>query len=827
MRLLLPALALLPSLLPACAAVPPGGRFAAPRLFGTDFASGPDGGVWQVAIADFDGDGLGDVAAAHREAPGSLHVLFAGREGKCAPAGEVARDFGGATELRVRAAADGEELLLLRADGSACAIARAADGSFAARELAAGEFAAAAAAPRVPERLPEDATAALARGGCAVAGELTGDGVRDLLVLRRDADWRVGRDLLLFAGARRGAADADQDGATDAEERACGSDPRDGDSDDDGLLDGWELHGVGGVDLPGLGASPLRQDVVVYLQCLGGVDEAAARAEIERAVATWAGLPVENCDGSRGIALHALWLPAPGDEALAKPWWQNAAEQMPRAAKGVAHYMQIGPGGGGQAAELGDAGGCGANALWATFLHEFGHQVGLSHAGGDLPGTCPTYTSLMNYAYSYGFAGAYENIHYSTGPLAGLALDETRLPERIERPHGELSFLGQPPFAFRVEPDGAATRVDWNRDGRFAAESVRADVTDVYGADGGVRHLAGKTVVGPALAEADGALWVFFVDRERRLQARRALDRAGAFGDPVFLSQLEPSGDLWAQAEDGALALFVPTAAEVAVLRAATAAALAAAAPERIPDSAGAQVSAFAHGGRLHALLWDGPDRPLRWSAEDGAGGWSAPQPFADLRSLMPPAAVADPAGGDPILGWGASAEGGARSWRVARAHMDEAGVWTLAEEREVGAGSGWHGNSRPVLLVEHEAGHPAPGRLHFIARGFVEPADNPGCWYEAIEIGDAAQAGGWRLRRFYDEWTQTRSPVAAAFHGGDLALAYRWYGNVHGDEDDNLHVAFEGFGVRAATMRDFDDVGAISRIGLARSIPWRDPSAR
>ena len=41
-------------------------------------------------------------------------------------------------------------------------------------------------------------------------------------------------------------------------------------------------------------------------------------------------------------------------------------------ARGLAHYMEIYNGGGGQAAELGDMGGCGAGAYWACFLHEFG-----------------------------------------------------------------------------------------------------------------------------------------------------------------------------------------------------------------------------------------------------------------------------------------------------------------------------------------------------------------------------------------------------------------------------------------------------------------------
>ena len=59
------------------------------------------------------------------------------------------------------------------------------------------------------------------------------------------------------------------------------------------------------------------------------------------------------------------------------------------------------------------------------------------------------------------------------------------------------------------------------------------------------------------------------------------------------------------------------------------------------------------------------------------------------------------------------------------------------------------------------------------------------------------------------------------------MAVAYRWYGNVHGDEDDDVHLMLNAYGIIDADMRDFDDVKQITEIGLARSILWRDPAAR
>jgi hypothetical protein len=143
--------------------------------------------------------------------------------------------------------------------------------------------------------------------------------------------------------------------------------------------------------------------------------------------------------------------------------------------------MEINVGGGGQAAELGDMGGCGQGAFWACFLHEFGHQVGLSHAGGPLWGMCPTYTSLMSYAYSYGFNDDGNQIHYSKGEFANLILNETKLVERLPFPLDRVRFLEKGPYRFKLEADGDATKVDWNRNGVFDEGTVRADIDDVYG----------------------------------------------------------------------------------------------------------------------------------------------------------------------------------------------------------------------------------------------------------------------------------------------------------------------------------------------------------
>ena len=97
-----------------------------------------------------------------------------------------------------------------------------------------------------------------------------------------------------------------------------------GDSDGDSLLDAWEQHGFNGdgdgtidVDLPALGANPLRKDLFVEIDCLvsdGNLDGDLAdlidhshcprQDSMTDVVRGFANAPVGNPDGTTGIQLH-------------------------------------------------------------------------------------------------------------------------------------------------------------------------------------------------------------------------------------------------------------------------------------------------------------------------------------------------------------------------------------------------------------------------------------------------------------------------------------------------------------------------------------------
>jgi hypothetical protein len=466
----------------------------------------------------------------------------------------------------------------------------------------------------------------------------------------------------------------------------------------------------------------------------------------------------------------------------------------------------------------------------------------------------------MNYNYSYGFNDDGNQIHYSRGDLAKLVLNETHLSERVPFPIDQLRFLEKGPYHFKLKADGDATLVDWNRNGQFDEGIVRADVDDVYGV-GTRRFGCGKTVFAPTLFEHAGRLFLIGANRDKRLYTREIHDHE-KFEPESWIDTVKPTGDP-AVCDDGSqVILCVPTDDGIVVLDAAEPEQLGAAKPELLPDTKGLSVSAAIFQERPLVFLWKDETTPVTFTTHDGSGSFTVAKPLlekcttaagvAPFTSNIPIAACEDPVTHELVVGFGTKrGEKGKEhnAWRLLRLRADAAAgasgaaaadaakaplvvhAFTEVSQRPVGdENCGWYGNARPMLLIEHtDESHKAAaeGRIHFVGRGFAGPPHFNCCTYEAITIGDATQNDGWRLRRYCDEWSTTRSPIGAALHGDDMVVAYRWFGNVHGDEDDDVHVLWNAFGIFDQEMHDFDDVAEISQIGLQRSILWRDPAAK
>lgn len=236
------------------------------------------------------------------------------------------------------------------------------------------------------------------------------------------------------------------------------------DSDGDGLWDDWEKFGIDtngdgviDLDLPALGANPLRKDIFLeidFMDCaVTGSDCATGDTHSHRpktaatnaVIQAFANAPVANPDGSTGVSMHIdvsnsiahqNFLNIPGlcfaggtgigsfDAVKADP--ANFGPNNPR--RFAYHYVlfthqQLSTTTSSGCAELpgndlqvalggwnvgsGDLDGDGlpdANVgtvqqQAGTLMHELGHNLNLQHGGGDGTNFKPNYLSIMSYAF--------------------------------------------------------------------------------------------------------------------------------------------------------------------------------------------------------------------------------------------------------------------------------------------------------------------------------------------------------------------------------------------------------------------------------------------
>jgi hypothetical protein len=290
--------------------------------------------------------------------------------------------------------------------------------------------------------------------------------------------------------------DSDGDGLPDCVEthtgvfvglHDTGTDPHNPDTDGDGLSDGDEVLGtLDGLDLPALGAHPLRRDLLVEydwfddaLEC-GAHSHAPSPAVLQRVAAVFAAAPVTNPDGSTGIHLiqdvgqggvfdggnpvagHHPVLPGAFDDSYRTIKQENFAANR----RGHFRYVLLPHRYNGGSASSGYAEIVGDDAIVSlyclnsddnvarTIIHELGHLLGLHHGGFEACNGKPNYNSLMNYRYQFAGldAACTANGHpaeegFSSG--GRLALDENAVDE----------FQGV----------CGAPSIDWNKNGTLEA----------------------------------------------------------------------------------------------------------------------------------------------------------------------------------------------------------------------------------------------------------------------------------------------------------------------------------------------------------------------
>jgi hypothetical protein len=304
--------------------------------------------------------------------------------------------------------------------------------------------------------------------------------------------------------------DSDGDGLSDATEQALGTDPNNPDTDGDSLLDGWEVNGhPNGTALPG--ANPRRQDIYVEMDYMYRASAAYGLAPnqtvMDQIVAVFAAAPVTNHDGTTGINIHLdLDDQVPYDANL-DPYYteflalKNAYFDSNRAP--VYHYMiwangytyngQMGSSGisfGIPASDfivtlglLSDgslANGGTDGQKTGTFVHELGHNLGLTHGGNDHINYKPNYLSIMNYRFQ--FSGVYRNggYHYDYQRFSLPTLNEANLSESLGlnsgNPSGYDTVYDCPPTTWTWTQADAP--IDWNCDGDALDVGVSIDVNN-------------------------------------------------------------------------------------------------------------------------------------------------------------------------------------------------------------------------------------------------------------------------------------------------------------------------------------------------------------
>lgn len=670
------------------------------------------------------------------------------------------------------------------------------------------------------------------------------DGDDDIFEFRYGKEPHTRYSIMLHRRVMPGEKDSDHDMLTDAEEAQIGSDPMNPDTDNDGLLDGWEAKGFRDLDLPGMGCSPLHTDLICLLSRFDGLNEDLAKSELKRAVDYYAALNIQNPDGKTGWNLHLKWLD-PVDKEDQKQSWQALRDKfLPRAWRGMVHWMQLTPHGGGQADQLGDGGGCGGgkNSLFATFVHEFGHQIGMDHSGFWGPSHCPIYRSLMNYAYSYSLEDDPLKVSYSRGELKDFILNETNLSEELPLPYEKVKFLEKGPYRFRLKPNGETTLIDWNWNGIFGEKGIRADINYSYSTSAGRRDTVDRTMAAPWWIVHNGRPYILYGQRERPKDKADSPDLSAenpgkllirTFVEPFKWEvpvQIDPgaaTGDPVGCSDGTRMILFYPSKegvlARIVVLDNRM---LKASAPFPVSSDPLEAPSVGEFQGRLLLVLWNSETKSVRFAflpkGFDVDSGKLTFQPLA-FQSEIPPGLCEDTIAKELVIGLAQDQDERRKSrWQIRRYRaIGDALISQGSPEWVEGENGGAAGDSRCNLLFDASRDAGPQGRVLFYALGTRRKEAPWQCAYVAMQIADKSVRGGWLVKRYYDEWTQSRSAPAVAWWRDEILYAYRWVDGGQGSTDNNLHVGYRGSGIDPEPMGDFDDVAFMQSFGIRHSILW------
>ena len=287
------------------------------------------------------------------------------------------------------------------------------------------------------------------------------------------------------------------------------------DTDGDALLDGWEANGWQGVDLPTMGASPFHKDIFVENDWMPGHKPSDAVLETIRQ--SFAAAPVINPDGISGINLHSdigqggvfnggnevayrenwdasgcesadIWAifdeyklknfaPSRGDIFHYMIWSHNqcAGNSSSGLARGIPSSDFV--------VTLGLWPGYGTDAeRQGTYMHELGHNLGLTHGGAtdNHVNYKPNHLSIMNYTFQV--VGVWRDgaRRWDYQRVAVNSLNEKALNETLGLRNGVIVLTNYgttytcPNGSWQT--DKTAATIDWNCNGSASDTSVSVSI---------------------------------------------------------------------------------------------------------------------------------------------------------------------------------------------------------------------------------------------------------------------------------------------------------------------------------------------------------------
>lgn len=292
------------------------------------------------------------------------------------------------------------------------------------------------------------------------------------------------------------------------------------DTDGDALLDGWEANGWMGVDLPAMGADPFHKDIFVENDWMTGLKPQDAVLETIRQ--SFLAAPVSNPDGIKGINLHSdigqSRVFSGGNEVPFLENWDPSGCQAEDiwaafdsykeknfnpARLDTFHYMIWSnnqcptTSSSGRAKDIPSSDFIVTLGWWpgdgtqeerqGTYMHELGHNLGLTHGGftDDHVNYKPNHLSIMS--YSFQTVGVWRDSarRWDYQRTNVDALNETALNETIGLTNGgtSLSTYGVRYYCPNgtFTEDFTAATIDWNCNGSANNLSVSVDTNkDTY-----------------------------------------------------------------------------------------------------------------------------------------------------------------------------------------------------------------------------------------------------------------------------------------------------------------------------------------------------------